>query len=216
MDRGVYQILNLINEDRYIGSAIDLFKRYNEHKNDLKGGRHHNIRLQRAYNKYGEENFEFSIIEYVDGKEDLIGREQFHMDSYDWAELYNIYPTARSNSGRKLSEEHKKKISLSMVGRFKGKNNPMYGKSHSEETKKKFSECRRGKLHPFYGKKHSDETRKKMLTSQKGKEITFKGRSQNISAWARELGLNCKSISQRLIRGWSVERILTTPDTQDE
>lgn len=47
-----------------------------------------------------------------------------------------------------------------------GENNPMYGKHHSEESKKKMSEARKGKYigenHPQYGKPFSEEHRKKL------------------------------------------------------
>ena len=55
--------------------------------------------------------------------------------------------------------------------RFAGENNPMYGKKHSEETRKKMSEHHAdvsGENNPFYGKKHSEETRKKMSDAIKG------------------------------------------------
>ena len=39
--------------------------------------------------------------------------------------------------------------------------------------------------------------------------IAFEGRLMNISAWARELGLDVGSISWRLRRGWTVEQAFT-------
>lgn len=62
-----------------------------------------------------------------------------------------------------------------------GKNAPMYGKKHTEETKRKISEMgkgkmvgennpmygKRGKDCPFYGLKRSDDTRKKLSESRK-------------------------------------------------
>ena len=57
-------------------------------------------------------------------------------------------------------------------GKYTGEKNPMYGKHHSEETKKRQSEAMKGKQvgenHPFYGKKHSDEAKKKMSEAHKG------------------------------------------------
>lgn len=49
-----------------------------------------------------------------------------------------------------------------------GENNPMYGKTHSEETCKKLSEQRKGKKY----KSHSEETRKKISESLKGKTVS--------------------------------------------
>ena len=50
----VYRITNGINGDKYIGSAVDEYKRLRLHISQLRSGAHHSIRLQRAYNKYGE------------------------------------------------------------------------------------------------------------------------------------------------------------------
>ena len=63
---GIYGIKNLINNKIYVGQASDIFWRWTHHKSDLKGNRHHNTHLQNSWNKYGEENFEFYIIERCD------------------------------------------------------------------------------------------------------------------------------------------------------
>ena len=60
---GVYKIINLKTKDLYIGSSIQIEKRFLRHKKDLRNNKHHSIILQRAWNKYKEENFKFEIIE---------------------------------------------------------------------------------------------------------------------------------------------------------
>lgn len=52
------------------------------------------------------------------------------------------------NSGKHLSAEHKRKISEAT----KGKNNPMYGKKHRDDTKNKMSEKQKGENNQAYGK----------------------------------------------------------------
>src|SRR3972149_3632616 len=64
-----------------------------------------------------------------------------------------------SNTGKKLSEETKKKIGISSTGR-----------KHSEEWKNKMSEKNSGINNPFYGKTHSEETRKKIRDALKKSE----------------------------------------------
>lgn len=59
---GIYEIRNKIDGKRYIGMSRDLETRLKDHKRALKGEYHHCSHLQRAYLKYGEENFEFKII----------------------------------------------------------------------------------------------------------------------------------------------------------
>ena len=69
--------------------------------------------------------------------------------------------------GKPLSEEHKRKISES----HKGERHHLWGKHHSEGTRKKDSESNKGKqagkLHPLWGKHHSEEARRKISESLK-------------------------------------------------
>lgn len=64
MESGIYKIS--CNDKYYIGSSKDINKRWKRHINDLKSNRHVNIHLQRAFDKYGIENFLFEIVEICD------------------------------------------------------------------------------------------------------------------------------------------------------
>ena len=66
------------------------------------------------------------------------------------------------NKGKPKPDHVKAKISQSLAKAIRGCNNPFWGKSHTEETKKKLSEGVSGEKHHFYGKKHSEETKEKM------------------------------------------------------
>lgn len=72
------------------------------------------------------------------------------------------------NLGNKLSDETKLKISKAKTGVSlgKGEMSPNFGRTHSEETKKKMSESHAGKRNSFYGKKHSPETRLHLSEAQ--------------------------------------------------
>ena len=61
MITGIYKIRNKQNNKVYIGSAVDIKKRWRDHKWHLKENKHHNPHLQFSFNKYGLENFEFII-----------------------------------------------------------------------------------------------------------------------------------------------------------
>lgn len=110
---GIYQIKNLINDKIYIGSSKQGFaKRFSEHLYDLKNNDHHSQHLQKAYNKYGKENFIFEIIE-VCNIEIVVEREQYWIDltkCYKRNHGYNILQKAYSSEGYKHSEESLKKI----------------------------------------------------------------------------------------------------------
>lgn len=77
---GVYQITNLLNGKIYIGSSKNIRERFRSHKRELRRGVHCNARLQNSWNKYGEDNFNFSILE-ICSIEDRFDREQYYIDS---------------------------------------------------------------------------------------------------------------------------------------
>jgi len=78
---GIYCIENLANSKKYIGSSIDIYRRWRQHTYNLKQNKHHSIHLQRAFNYYGEYNFKFYIVLKCDNKQ-LIEKEQYWMDIF--------------------------------------------------------------------------------------------------------------------------------------
>lgn len=105
---GVYQILNIIDNKMYIGSSINVSSRLKTHIYNLKNNKHCNKHLQSAWDKYGEENFIFEILERVCNKENLIEREQYWIDKL--IPQYNIRLEAKSNLGLKASEKTRAKM----------------------------------------------------------------------------------------------------------
>ena len=112
---GIYQIMNLVNGKIYVGSAVKIKSRFRTHLHALRKGNHENSKLQRAWNKYGAEVFEFQILEIIPDKQDLIKAEQRYLDELN--PFYNILKTAGSSLGLKLSDEAKNKIRLTHLGR---------------------------------------------------------------------------------------------------
>ena len=65
---GIYYIKNIVTKRMYIGSSINIDSRWNQHRYQLNTNRHENHYLQHSWNKHGENNFEFGILEVVDLK----------------------------------------------------------------------------------------------------------------------------------------------------
>ena len=114
MISGIYWIRNLTNNKIYIGSSNDINHRISQHLHDLNRDKHYSTHLQRSFNKYGKENFEFKIL-ITCHPNLLIWYEQQFLDQ--WKPEYNSYKKAGSPIGFKHSEETKKKISDMQKGR---------------------------------------------------------------------------------------------------
>lgn len=105
---GIYRLINLVNQKIYIGSAIDLKRRHREHMSRLLKKSHENRHLLRVFLRYGQENFFWEVIEYIEDVSKLIEREQYYIDSYKSYEPskgYNISKVAGSSLGLKRSKE---------------------------------------------------------------------------------------------------------------
>lgn len=112
-ESGIYEIVNLVNGKRYVGSAVNFRVRWGQHRRLLRRGEHYSPAMQRAWTKYGEASFEFRIIKVCE-RERLLHEEQSELDSR-WPE-YNNCPVAGSSLGRKLSSETCAKIAASKTG----------------------------------------------------------------------------------------------------
>ena len=148
---GIYTITNLIDGKSYVGqSSYDYKKRFIDHRFLLKKGKHSNIHLQRAWNKYGSENFEFKVI-IQDIPEDWLDLSErgwilFHKMTTG---CYNL--ESGGHMSKHASEETKQKLRISHLG-----------KKSSEETRKKISDA-------LTGKKCSEETRHKLSLANAGR-----------------------------------------------
>lgn len=139
---GIYLILNKITNKVYIGQTLDRFvERYWNHKWKLKNQIHDNKHLQRAWNKYGENNFEFRAIHILNENENIDDLERIYIDKYKKGSgVYNILNGGQdhTNKGIKMSDETKRKIGVA------NKINSS-GKKASDETKLKMSLARKNK-----------------------------------------------------------------------
>ena len=111
MNTGVYKIVNSTNDKCYIGSTATLGfkKRWWSHRTKLRMNKHFNQHLQYSWNKYGEQNFRFEIVERCLPAQ-CIAREQYYFDSLH--PEYNILQIAGSCRGYKHTDIAKKKIGV--------------------------------------------------------------------------------------------------------
>lgn len=126
--KGIYKITCLSNNKVYIGQSVMLNKRLNSHFSHLRRGVHHNEHLQKAFNKYGEENFSIEILAEC-SKSELDNLEKqfilaykstnhkygFNMMDGGQGDERHFTPYVKLKmseklKGRKLSEEHKRKL----------------------------------------------------------------------------------------------------------
>ena len=75
-------IKNNINNKSYIGQSINIENRWTHHKSELNNNRHINDYLQNAWNKYGEDNFSFIVIEECKESE-LNEKEIYYINKYN-------------------------------------------------------------------------------------------------------------------------------------
>jgi len=176
---GIYKITCTANGKIYIGSSINLHKRWNEHQRHLLNNHHHSPLLQRAYNKYGKEKFILEIIELV-MPWSLIDRENYWLETlkpYDNKIGFNISPRAEAGmNGRKHTPESRKKMSIAQTG-----------KKHTLEQKEKIAAVHRGKTKTpeaiaktaaFHrGRKRSPETVERIRIAVTGRKCSDKSKA---------------------------------------
>jgi len=130
---GIYKITNKKNGKFYIGSSKHIDRRWWEHTNDLNKNKHVNPKLQHAWNYYGSDAFEFTILENVD-KDKLIEREQFYLETflpYKRNIGYNI--GNKAYGGDNFTHNPNKEKILEKITKLNN-NNRMHGKKHRIES----------------------------------------------------------------------------------
>ena len=108
---GIYCIENIVNNKKYIGQSINIKYRWTHHKWCLNNNCHENKYFQNAWNKYGEENFKFYILEECSNLIDE--KEKYYIDFYKTLIIDNGYNLdSGGNYNKKHSAITKMKISI--------------------------------------------------------------------------------------------------------
>lgn len=198
---GVYKITNSVDGKFYVGSALFSIRvRCRTHRARLRANKHPNKHLQRAWNKYGEHSFKFSVVEICDYKECLV-REQYWLDllkPYDRKLGYNKSNLATGVAGIKWTAEQRARLSASLRAlnrkltpeEIKHRSSKQRGLKRSDETKARMSESakRRG---------ISDETRAKINAALKSEEVRAKLARANLGKKASAEARANMSLAQR-------------------
>lgn len=171
----IYYIKCVISNKYYIGQASYYDKRIGTHVSLLRKNKHKNKHLQSAWNKYGEQNFIFNIIEEGLTKEEMFEKETFYINKFNALNRkfgYNICKETRNRKGCKMPESAKKAIGDFWRG-------------------KKFSKKRIKNLRESATKRQG----KAILVFNK--EMEFICEYKSISETARKLNVSIASISKQ-------------------
>jgi group I intron endonuclease len=146
MARGIYKIINVVNNKFYVGSAVDLKRRKARHFSELRNNRHNNRHLQAAWLKYGEQSFVFVVVEELAADIDLLAAENVWLHEHVGKEYcYNIGVDATAP----------------MLG-ISGEKSPGWGYKHSAENLKKIGAASKARV-------QSDEEKQKRRATMRGK-----------------------------------------------
>lgn len=127
MKSGIYAIINKCNNKIYIGQSKSIKQRIARHKSELKHNHHKNIYLQREYNKYGYECFDFVLLELC-AESEMTDKEKYYIKKYqsnDYNNGFNLTDGGENTEWTELARE-----------KMRGRNNHMYGKKPSGTTLK--------------------------------------------------------------------------------
>lgn len=182
----VYLTTNCINDMKYIG------KHYGELDDTYLGS---GTLLKEAIAKYGKDNFTKSILSISQNDAENSEKEKYFIILYNAVSnplFYNIHEGGSGgNTTAGYSPEEKEALRRKLSEINRGKNNGMYGKHHTDQTKSflaywaeferdnshyrteefrtKMSELTKGANNGMYGRKHSAESKQKMSVNSKGK-----------------------------------------------
>lgn len=190
----IYKATNKLSGKSYIGLTTKALKeRIRGHIKDSKI-KNHTFKFANALRKYNFDDWDWIILHKDIPFKYLSKMEEFYIFLFNtYNEGYNstkggehspmhnpisrrknalartgksrpdVAERNRRNRGKKLSEEHEKKLS----DNFSGKNNPFYGKTHSDETRLKMSKAKENYIPWNKGKPHSEETKRKLKEAWK-------------------------------------------------
>ncbi len=179
---GIYVIRNKANGKIYIGSSKNIRRRMYEHQSELRRGIHDNDHLQKAWHKYGDDAFEFEVLEKCEVAM-LTEREQYWIDKTDSNLTYNIAKLVTATTlGYKHTPETKALMSKLAKGRIISlETRARMSAAHAYRVKKpKVIKAKNPRQSP------SDELRYKFGNGMRGKKRTPESVARMIDKIAKE------------------------------
>ena len=195
---GIYKIVNLINNKVYVGQTKESFRRrFWLHRWELKNNKHPNKHLQNSWNKYGEDNFIYEVLE-ICAPDNLDEKEKYWIKEY--RKINKSYNMQDGGQPEKLnsfiSPETRKEVGRKNRER-------MLGTKLSEETKNKMAESRKGKRIYRHNDTLTDEqaiaVKKMLVDGYSSKDITNR---LNIEYKSVNKIISNNAYSTLFVEGW--------------
>lgn len=191
---GVYRIQNIKTGNFYIGSTIDLYKRYARHRYVLKNELKENIRMHEDFIKHGLESFIFGVIEYCE-KDKLLEKEQYYYEKL--MPFYNVWKSIYSAKGREYTKEQLEYFNTYVHGPKDIEKHSNILKKSWKKRKEKYSvsELHKKMSEARKGIKHSEETKIRYSIERKGKP-----KSEEMKQRLRKARLGTKLINGKFVK----------------
>jgi group I intron endonuclease len=244
MARGIYKIINVVNNKFYVGSAVDFKKRKARHLWRLRRGDHANKHLQAAWTKYGEAAFIFVLVETIPADADLLAAENIWLfEHVGKSYCYNIATDATAPTrgwfrdknpmwGKTFNHtpEAIAKIGAASKGRVQSEEEKakrrasMRGHTVATTTREKISQSLSGEGNFWYGKKRPDHgakvSRPVIAINPDGKSTTY----PSIHALREALKLNPPTVNRAVksnkpitrgpLKGWTIKYVDNPPNKE--
>lgn len=225
MTRGIYKIINIINNKFYVGSAVDLKRRKARHFSELRTNKHNNRHLQAAWNKYGEQAFVFVVLEEIAEDANLLAAENIWLhENVGKDYCYNIGVDATAPMqgmtgelsptwGYRHTQEAIAVIRSTSTGRkqdaetIQRKTDHLIGKPKPAAVRAKISATLSGEGNFWYGKERSEDFKAKIrkavvVTNAAGVETIY----PSIQAVREALQLKPPTVNRALKSGLALVR----------